>query len=101
MDFSEFKKKDFVLVEQIDKLKRKRLKLKQEYLKTLPVQVDDRITYNGVNYWVSAIELPNYSAKLNITVNPMKKDGTRGTAKRILWGVDANEVEVIQKCGRL
>ena len=101
MDYAEYRQKEDALNEKLRKIKNEKLKLKNEYLKSLPFQVNDRITYDGVNYWVSDIDLPTYSSKLNITANPMKKDGTRGTAKRILWGVDVNEVEVIRKCGKL
>lgn len=101
MDYSEYKQKEEILHEKLRKIENEKRKLKNEYLKSLPFQVDDRITYAGVNYWVSAIDLPSYSSRLNIYVNPMKKDGTRSCTRRILYGVSVNEVEVIYKCGKL
>lgn len=101
MDYSEYRQKENVLNEKLRKIQNEKLKLKNEYLKSLPFQVDSRITYDGTKYWVSKIDLVSYSSRLNIYVNPMKKDGTRSHTRRILYGISANEVEVINKCGKL
>lgn len=101
MTYEEFKKEYNILEDQIQKIRCKQSKLKQKYIKILPVQEDDRIVYDGKNYWVTNIELFSYSQKVNISVNPMKKDGTRGNSKKILWAVDFKDIEVICKCGKL
>ena len=60
----------------------------KEYIKSLPIKVDDKCKdSNGKVCWIASIEtrLSSYFSLVDVRVNYAKKDGTRSNRSQIIY----------------
>ena len=60
----------------------------KEYIKSLPIKVDDKCKdSNGKGCWIASIEprLSSYFSLVDVRVNYAKKDGTRSNRSQIIY----------------
>lgn len=61
----------------------------KEYIKSLPYKEGDKVCINDKTVWIASIKPEcyhgEYTGKLDIHVNPAKKDGTRSRLELHIW----------------
>lgn len=88
MTKQELNEKVKVQQEIISKAKAEINSVVKEYIKSLPIKVDDKCKdSNGKVCWIASIEprLSSYFGLVDVRVNYAKKDGTRSNRLQILY----------------
>ena len=71
-----------------------------DYIESLPYKVGDKVSCSRCNVcWIASIvpERNNarYSGKIDIRINPAKKDGTRSSREFVLWSMEIDSIKKI------
>lgn len=88
MTKQELNEKVKVQQEIISKAKAEINSFVKEYIKSLPIKVDDKCKdSNGKVCWIASIEprLSSYFSLVDVRVNYAKKDGTRSNRSQIIY----------------
>ena len=70
-----------------------------EYIKSLPYKVGDKVSCSRCDVcWIKSI-VPEiyrgYTGKIEVRINPAKKDGTRSNREFVLWSMEIDSIKKI------
>lgn len=71
-----------------------------EYIEGLPYKVGDKVSCSRCNVcWIASIvperNCARYSGKIEVRINPAKKDGTRSNREFVLWSMEIDSIKKI------
>ena len=71
-----------------------------DYIESLPYKVGDKVSCSRCNVcWIASIvperNYARYSGKIDIRINPAKKDGTRSSREFVLWSMEIDSIKKI------
>ena len=71
-----------------------------EYIKSLPYKVGDKVSYSRRDVcWIASITpercCSGYTGKIEVRINPAKEYGTRSKIELILWSRDVDSIKKI------
>lgn len=71
-----------------------------DYIESLPYKVGDKVRCSRCNVcWIASIvperNYARYSGKIDVRINPAKKDGTRSNREFVLWSMEINSIKKI------
>lgn len=71
-----------------------------DYIESLPYKVGDKVSCSRCNVcWIASIvperNHTRYSGKIDIRINPAKKDGTRSSREFVLWSMEIDSIKKI------
>ena len=71
-----------------------------EYIKSLPYKVGDKVSCSRCDVcWITSITpergRSGYTGKIEVRVNPAKKDGTRSNREFVLWSMEVDSIKKI------
>lgn len=71
-----------------------------EYIKSLPYKVGDKVSCSRCDVcWITSITpergRSSYTGKIEVRVNPAKKDGTRSNREFVLWSMEIDSIKKI------
>lgn len=72
----------------------------KEYIKGLLYKVGDKVSCSRCNVcWIASIvperNYARYSGKIDVRINPAKKDGTRSNREFVLWSTEIDSIKKI------
>ncbi len=71
-----------------------------DYIESLPYKVGDKVRCSRCNVcWIASIvperNYARYSGKIDVRINPAKKDGTRSNREFVLWSTEIDSIKKI------
>lgn len=71
-----------------------------DYIGSLPYKVGDKVSCSRCDVcWISSITperfCGGYNGKIEVRINPAKKDGTRSNREFVLWGMEVDSIKKI------
>lgn len=72
----------------------------KEYIESLPYKVGDKVSCSRCSVcWIASI-VPercrsDYTGKIDVRINPAKKDGTRSNREFVLWSMEIDSIKKI------
>ena len=72
----------------------------KKYIKSLPFKVGDKVSCSRCSVcWIASI-VPErcrsgYTGKIDVRINPAKKDGTRSNREFVLWSMEIDRIKKI------
>lgn len=71
-----------------------------EYIKSLPYKVGDKVSCSRCDVcWITSITpergRSGYTGKIEVRINPAKKDGTRSKREFVLWSMEVDSIKKI------
>lgn len=71
-----------------------------DYIESLPYKVGDKVSCSRCNVcWIASIvperNCARYSGKIEVRINPAKKDGTRSNRVFVLWSMEIDSIKKI------
>lgn len=71
-----------------------------DYIESLPYKVGDKVSCSRCNVcWITSIvpkrNYGGYNGKIEVRINPAKKDGTRSNREFVLWDMEVNSIKKI------
>ena len=72
----------------------------KEYIESLPYKVGDKVSCSRCDVcWIASIvperNYARYSGKIEVRINPAKKDGTRSSREFVLWSMEIDSIKKI------
>lgn len=72
----------------------------KKYIKSLPFKVGDKVSCFRCDVcWITSItperSRSGYTGKIEVRVNPAKKDGTRSNREFVLWSMEVDSIKKI------
>lgn len=71
-----------------------------DYIESLPYKVGDKVSCSRCDVcWIASI-VPmrgynRYTGKIDVRINPAKKDGTRSNRELVLWSMEVDSIKKI------
>lgn len=71
-----------------------------DYIESLPYKVGDKVSCSRCDVcWIASI-VPmrgynGYTGKIDVRINPAKKDGTRSNREFVLWSMEVDSIKKI------
>lgn len=71
-----------------------------DYIESLPYKVGDKVSCSRCDVcWISSITpergCSGYNGKIEVRINPAKKDGTRSNREFVLWSMEVDSIKKI------
>ena len=72
----------------------------KEYIESLPYKVGDKVSCSRCDVcWIKSIVPEScwgkYNGKIEVRINPAKKDGTRSNREFVLWSMEVDSIKKI------
>lgn len=72
----------------------------KEYIESLPYKVGDKVSCSRHDIcWIASITperyCSGYTGKIEVRINPAKKDGTRSNREFVLWSMEVDSIKKI------
>lgn len=72
----------------------------KEYIESLPYKVGDKVNCSICDVcWIKSIVpescVDKYNGKIEVRINPAKKDGTRSNREFVLWSMEVDSIKKI------
>ena len=72
----------------------------KEYIESLPYKIGDKVRCSRCDVcWITSITpergCSGYNGKIEVRINPAKKDGTRSNREFVLWSMEVDSIKKI------